>query len=76
MKLARERAELISIHAPRGGSDTGVSFFTDYWQDFNPRSPRGERRPVRTMPIHHRPISIHAPRGGSDLMLANWCPSM
>ena len=44
MKLARERAELISIHAPRGGSDTGVSFFTDYWQDFNPRSPRGERR--------------------------------
>ena len=66
MKLARERAELISIHAPRGGSDTGVSFFTDYWQDFNPRSPRGERLNAGKLVPIYVDISIHAPRGGSD----------
>ena len=59
-------SSLISIHAPREGSD-------ERWEkegikrgDFNPRSPRGERR-IRAN-SHTLPgfISIHAPREGSD----------
>ena len=79
---------VISIHAPRGGSDClslkkiwvlfifqsplPVGGATAFWQrserrqDFNPRSPWGERR--RRCPAAWPPaaISIHAPRGGSD----------
>ena len=35
---------LISIHAPRVGSDYISAGFGGYWTDFNPRSPCGERR--------------------------------
>ena len=35
--------------------------------DFNPRSPRGERRGVDVGVGLRIQISIHAPRGGSDL---------
>ena len=56
----------ISIHAPRTGSDLSSTAFCLRRQDFNPRSPHGERR---GQPAHageqHR-ISIHAPRTGSD----------
>ena len=34
----------ISIHAPREGSDTSSTFLLWYAANFNPRSPRGERR--------------------------------
>jgi len=34
----------ISIHAPRGGSDAVVQNREHVGDDFNPRSPRGERR--------------------------------
>ena len=34
----------ISIHAPRVGSDCGISDTSPYDSDFNPRSPCGERR--------------------------------
>ena len=34
---------LISIHAPRGGSDGRVSIYCNTLSDFNPRSPWGER---------------------------------
>ena len=35
----------ISIHAPRVGSDTGINIVSaDVIQDFNPRSPCGERQ--------------------------------
>ena len=34
--------------------------------DFNPRSPRGERRASCLPSRHADNISIHAPRGGSD----------
>ena len=62
----------ISIHAPRGGSDSlwhgcqyGVS-------DFNPRSPWGERLArIGEQPVYNY-ISIHAPRGGSDLFAGRW----
>ena len=36
--------------------------------DFNPRSPRGERRPRFYHPLRAHQISIHAPREGSDLV--------
>ena len=57
---------LVSIHAPREGSDT------ETWQPgpnamgFNPRSPRRERRAVHVVCVSRLPVSIHAPREGSD----------
>ena len=56
----------ISIHAPRGGSDTSTVPFPAAIADFNPRSPWGERRTVAQLRIIRSYISIHAPRGGSD----------
>ena len=35
---------VISTHAPRTGSDDSKSFASRVWNDFNPRSPHGERR--------------------------------
>ena len=40
---AREAALQISIHAPRVGSDPGIMEPRRNGQNFNPRSPRGER---------------------------------
>ena len=56
----------ISIHAPRGGSDLDGLHLCLLAQDFNPRSPWGERRGKRILRNGERTISIHAPRGGSD----------
>ena len=61
----------ISIHAPLTGSDRkekGPFFFP---QDFNPRSPYGERRGIPPGFQHRRDISIHAPLTGSDFMSTN-----
>ena len=57
---------MISIHAPRVGSDYfGVSI--DYLVgNFNPRSPCGERPIGRYKATGIVVISIHAPRVGSD----------
>ncbi len=63
IKLSYENK--ISIHAPREGSDPASAPHPGRCNDFNPRSPRGERQgPLG----HHRQhqISIHAPREGSD----------
>ena len=38
------RCMQISIHAPRGGSDWDNGSLADLLQDFNPRSPWGERQ--------------------------------
>ena len=38
------KGENISIHAPREGSDALARFPLPVNRDFNPRSPRGERR--------------------------------
>ena len=57
---------IISIHAPRGGSDNFPIWRCVLINYFNPRSPRGERLEVcngQVVPVF---ISIHAPRGGSD----------
>ena len=57
---------LISIHAPRTGSDIRPHVHRQGVGDFNPRSPHGERPAFCS--IHHDAsrISIHAPRTGSD----------
>ena len=57
----------ISIHAPRMGSDSmlGVQMLSGY-DDFNPRSPDGERPGISISVVPEALISIHAPRMGSD----------
>ena len=57
---------VISIHAPRKGSDlSGTENWTNN-SDFNPRSPQGERRCGGTGQTAGVQISIHAPRKKSD----------
>ena len=58
--------EIISIHAPRGGSDSAGTETISGGKYFNPRSPRGERHITRARADKAFRISIHAPRGGSD----------
>ena len=57
---------MISIHAPREGSDFLTPTVTQQPRDFYPRSPRGERREGCIQHISSFFISIHAPREGSD----------
>ena len=58
--------KIISIHAPRVGSDIGRLDQALNGQNFNPRSPCGER-PVKVAERYTQAnISIHAPRVGSD----------
>ena len=56
----------ISIHAPREGSDSDFILLGQQSQDFNPRSPRGERLKAVVLLFLLARISIHAPREGSD----------
>ena len=58
--------DAISIHAPRGGSDTNPAIRQRRNGNFNPRSPWGERPHADGALPQTLPISIHAPRGGSD----------
>ena len=57
---------LISIHAPRTGSDEYRQALSQTQHNFNPRSPHGERRATQIVIANSREISIHAPRTGSD----------
>ena len=41
------RSTLISIHAPRAGSDERPAYTAGSFEDFNPRSPCGERHVTR-----------------------------
>ena len=59
----------ISIHAPREGSDRGALSSRERVENFNPRSPRGERLPDISGGTGQATISIHAPREGSDIFL-------
>ena len=59
-------ATIISIHAPRGGSDYTKSAWYAELKNFNPRSPWGERLNTDELTVGECVISIHAPRGGSD----------
>ena len=56
---------IISIHAPREGSDCRILALTFFLRYFYPRSPRGERHNNNTAKTIAQ-ISIHAPREGSD----------
>ena len=56
----------ISIHAPREGGDHHASSHWRHRAHFNPRPPRGGRRPWRRFSSARRWISIHAPREGGD----------
>ena len=68
-KGAARVVHLISIHAPRGGSDCCRAFRLLYFGHFNPRSPWGERLITFGLAVSSSMISIHAPRGGSDSAL-------
>ena len=68
------RQKLISIHAPRVGSDAYYAYSTTDTDDFNPRSPCGERRPRSTAGTSCPLISIHAPRVGSDALFLAGTP--
>ena len=57
---------IISIHAPREGSDVEAEQHAAGYENFYPRSPRGERPAISTRASIRTRISIHAPREGSD----------
>ena len=60
------REDQVSIHAPRVGGDPRQRNFLSGHICFNPRPPRGGRRP-RPMPVDlTMMVSIHAPRVGGD----------
>ena len=61
---------MISIHAPRVGSDPqAMDWFSRSAAHFNPRSPCGERPESAEYKNIGKSISIHAPRVGSDMLL-------
>ena len=53
----------ISIHAPRGGSDRLNLSLQSQTTNFNPRSPRGERRSSSTRCLISRHFNPRSPRG-------------
>ena len=54
---------IISIHAPRVGSDENCSGSERSRCDFNPRSPCGERRPVRSQLLSRYYFNPRSPCG-------------
>ena len=58
--------DVISIHAPRVGSDLVMRSLRKAYLYFNPRSPCGERLGELVLGAVPIEISIHAPRVGSD----------
>ena len=60
----------ISIHAPRGGSDSEISLSACWATSFQSTLPVGGATPRSIAAIAAKRISIHAPRGGSDISLA------
>ncbi len=66
MQPPKGTSNVISIHAPRVGSDLTTGALPSWAVYFNPRSPCGER-PRRGQGLGRGvDISIHAPRVGSD----------
>ena len=55
--------ETISIHAPRGGSDQRGVVISRYINDFNPRSPRGERLVEYARTSYESDFNPHSPWG-------------
>ena len=71
----QQKCNLISIHAPRTGSDCSGKSAHLPCCDFNPRSPHGERRTRFICSLPTQTISIHAPRTGSDGTRRSSCGS-
>ena len=71
--LGWQALHLVSIHAPREGSDTADSWSAATRTGFNPRSPRGERHTADSWSAATRlGVSIHAPTRGErhDVVVA------
>ena len=64
---------VISIHAPRAGSDPQKLVYHRLLSYFNPRSPCGERQVLQSALKLTESISIHAPRAGSDVKIGTIC---
>ena len=64
--MARRPGSRVSIHAPRAGRDHFAGAGHDAANGFNPRAPRGARRPPRRHVPRRLSVSIHAPRAGRD----------
>ena len=64
---------IISIHAPRGGSDYGASRDRTLTEDISIHAPRGGSDQVGCGDSYAVGISIHAPRGGSDISINSGC---
>ena len=62
---AADRGLLISIHAPRGGSDSMVTEYIAGLTDFNPRSPWGERRSRYYLMVSSSQFQSTLPVGGA-----------
>ena len=58
---------IISIHAPRGGSDFYPETRLLWWTNFNPRSPWGERHSVGTTSYYAFTFQSTLPVGGATL---------
>ena len=60
---SEKRGGLISIHAPRTGSDSMIRIFPSSVRHFNPRSPHGERRWNRQQRMEQRYFNPRSPHG-------------
>ena len=61
--------KLISIHAPRGGSDQIRASASDVYTDFNPRSPWGERRRAADDSLKAELFQSTLPVGGATYQI-------
>ena len=60
----QDAPQTISIHAPRTGSDGGLGDSQNHGDDFNPRSPHGERRKAPDKVYQqHRYFNPRSPHG-------------
>ena len=63
VRVRTVRDFVISIHAPLAGSDKSVYIVNDISCNFNPRSPRGERRCLQRTPVCLFYFNPRSPRG-------------
>ena len=59
---------VISIHAPRGGSDLSTVRVNVILMIISIHAPRGGSDLINAVHLLNLGISIHAPRGGSDVL--------
>ena len=71
MTFGKEVVSRISIHAPRGGSDALSSDCYFLTNNFNPRSPWGERRAFSSGRVPVTVFQSTLPVGGATAMFVN-----